>query len=69
MLYFVCENPRDMDQPNLLPLNEFTEENLNENDGVWEWYGLKKVKNVKISIKLHSFVHYSPRDVHRIADK
>jgi len=21
------------------------------------------------SIKLHSFVHYSPRDVHRIADK
>jgi len=22
-----------------------------------------------LSIKLHSFVHYSPRDVHRIADK
>jgi len=22
-----------------------------------------------LSIKLHSFVHYSPRDVHRIADE
>jgi len=25
MLYFVCENARDMEQPILLPLNEFTE--------------------------------------------
>jgi len=31
--------------------------------------GFKKLKNVNISITLHSFVHYSPRDVHRIADK
>jgi len=31
--------------------------------------GLKIFKNVNISIKLHSFVCYSPRDVHRIADK
>jgi len=31
--------------------------------------GFKKIENVNISIKLHSFVHYSPRDVHRIADK
>jgi len=29
----------------------------------------KKIKNVNKSIKLHSFVHYNPRDVHRIADK
>jgi len=34
MLYFVCENARDMEQPILLPLNEFTEENLNEKDDV-----------------------------------
>jgi len=33
------------------------------------YMGFKKLKNVNISIKLHSFVHYSPRDVHRIADK
>jgi len=25
--------------------------------------------NVYLSIKLYSFVHYCPRDVHRIADK
>jgi len=31
--------------------------------------GFKIKKNVNISINLHSFVHYSPRDVHRIADK
>jgi len=24
---------------------------------------------IELSIKLHSFVHYSPRDVHRIVDK
>jgi len=29
----------------------------------------KKLMYVNISIKLHSFVHYSRRDVHRIADK
>jgi len=29
----------------------------------------KKLKNVNIRIKLRPFVHYSPRDVHRIADK
>jgi len=34
MLYFVCENARDMEQPILLPLNEFTEDNLNEKDDV-----------------------------------
>jgi len=34
MLYFVCENARDMEQPILLPLNEFTVENLNEKDDV-----------------------------------
>jgi len=28
MLYFVCENARDMGQPILFPLNEFTEENV-----------------------------------------
>jgi len=26
MLYFVCENTRDMEHPFQLPLNEFTEE-------------------------------------------
>jgi len=31
--------------------------------------GFKKIKNVNISIKLHSFVFYSTRDGHRIADK
>jgi len=31
--------------------------------------GFKKFKNVNISIKRHSLVCYSPRDVHRIADK
>jgi len=31
--------------------------------------GFKKFKNINISIKLHSFVFYSPRDGHRIADK
>jgi len=30
MLYFVYENARDMEQSILLPLNEFTEENLNK---------------------------------------
>jgi len=39
VLYFVCENARDMEQSILLPLNEFTEENLNEKDDVEEWYG------------------------------
>jgi len=34
MLYFVCENARYMEQPILLPLNEFTEENLNEKDDI-----------------------------------
>jgi len=34
MLYFVCENARDKEQPILLPLIEFTEENLNEKDNV-----------------------------------
>jgi len=34
ILYFVCENARDMEQPNLLPLNEFTAETLNEKDCV-----------------------------------
>jgi len=34
MLYFICENTRDMEQPNLLPLNELAEENLNEKDDV-----------------------------------
>jgi len=48
-----------MEQPILLPLNEFTEENLNEKDDVF----------ANISIKLHSFVFYSSRDEHRIADK
>jgi len=28
----------------------------------------KKFKNINVSIKLHSFVFYSPRDVNRIAD-
>jgi len=31
---FVCENARDMEQPILLPLNDFTEEILNEKDDV-----------------------------------
>jgi len=35
MLYFVCENARDMEQPILLTLNEFTEENLNEQETQW----------------------------------
>jgi len=28
VLYFVCENARDIEQPNLLPLNEFAEESF-----------------------------------------
>jgi len=31
--------------------------------------GFKKLTNANISNKLHSFAHYSPRNVHRIADK
>jgi len=34
LFYFVCENARDMEQPILLPLKEFTEENLNEKGNV-----------------------------------
>jgi len=34
MLYFDCENAPDMEQPILLPLNEFIEDNLNEKDDV-----------------------------------
>jgi len=30
---------------------------------------VKWLSNVYLSIKLHSCVHYSPRDVHSIADK
>jgi len=60
MLYFVCENARDMKQPNLLPVNEFTEENLKEKKKFNNDMGFKKFKNVNISIKLHSFnVRYS----------
>jgi len=34
MVYFVCEKARDLEQLVLLPLKEFTEENLNEKHDV-----------------------------------
>jgi len=56
MLYFVCENAQYMEQQILLPLNEFTEENLNEKTMCKNDIGFKTFKNLNVSIKLHSFV-------------
>jgi len=45
MLYFVCENARDMEQPILLSLNEFTGKKLNGKKTMFKNdMGFKKLK-------------------------
>jgi len=61
MVYFVCENAREKETADKLPMNEVTEENMNEKYLFKNNLGFKKFKNINISTKLHYFVFYRPR--------